>query len=79
MPTFYEACLRHAKYYERVLDKTNTLYKKGGGNFNRALRQFSVEWTNIEAGQSWAEAESEKSEAAAHLCNAYPAIGNLLD
>src|SRR5205085_161184 len=46
--------VRHAAHYCDVLRKTVTLYLKGGEALMRGLALFDVEWTNIQAGQSWA-------------------------
>jgi tetratricopeptide (TPR) repeat protein len=66
---------RHAKHYFAVLEKANDLYLEGGEAFMRGLALFDSEWTNIQAGQSWAAAHADDNNAAAWLCAHYPYAG----
>src|SRR5205085_4294162 len=45
----------HAAHYYDLLEKADDLYKEGNEALMRGLVLFDAEWTNIQAGQSWAE------------------------
>ncbi|MDQ3817162.1 MAG: tetratricopeptide repeat protein, partial [Acidobacteriota bacterium] len=66
---------RYSSYYEAVLREANLLYMEGGRGIKKGLSIFDAEWTNISAGQSWAEQQAERDETAAELCNTYPTAG----
>ncbi|MGH7456127.1 MAG: NB-ARC domain-containing protein, partial [bacterium] len=66
---------RHAEHYATVLRSADELYLKGGDAIQRGLALFDLEWENIQAGQAWAQVNTEKNKAAAQLCSDYPDIG----
>jgi len=65
----------HAEHYATVLRSADALYLEGGDAIQRGLALFDLEWGNIQAGHSWAQANAEKNKAAAQLCNDYPNAG----
>ena len=67
--------MRHAAHYLTVLGESCDLYLKGGDAFKSGIALFDIERRNIEAGQEWACRHSSGDEAAAWLCNEYPAVG----
>lgn len=76
----YAGQARHAAHYLRLLRKTNELYLQGGEAFMRGLALFDAEWTNIQAGQSWAVLHVGDSETTVRLCSHYPGVGaNVLE
>lgn len=71
---------RHASHYLGISQKAKELYKQGGEALKRGLVLFDLEWSNIQAGQSWAEEHASEDDAAASLCSYYPDAGaHLLD
>jgi tetratricopeptide (TPR) repeat protein len=71
----YAAQRRFALHYQTVIASCNSLYLEGNESMMRGLTLFDQEWNNIQAGQSWAEAELEKDQVAAKLCMDYPNVG----
>jgi tetratricopeptide (TPR) repeat protein len=69
---------RHASHYFAVLREAGALYLEGGEAFMRGLALFDSEWTNIQAGQSWAATHADENNVAARLCSQYPVIGSVL-
>lgn len=69
------AALRHAGYYQTLLDSANSLYEQGGEALMQGLALYDRERANIEAGQAWAAERAEADDEAATLCNAYPGAG----
>jgi tetratricopeptide (TPR) repeat protein len=65
---------RHAEHYLNVLREADDLYLQGGDAIMRGLSLFDADWTNIQAGQSWA-AHHTDDEATARLCYRYPDDG----
>jgi len=65
----------HAEHYKTLLHSANELYLKGGDAIQRGLALFDMEWGNIQAGQLWAQVNTEKNKAAAQLCSDYPNAG----
>lgn len=74
----YAAQARHAGHYLEVLDEAHGLYLQGGEAFMRGLALFDAEWTNIQAGQSWAARHVGDNDKAARLCFSYPGVGAYL-
>jgi tetratricopeptide (TPR) repeat protein len=74
-PTGANAHLSHARYYLRVLGRTNDLYVRGGEFVLAAIALFELEFANIARGQQWASCEADKSPEAAKLCLEYPNAG----
>src|SRR5690349_20766006 len=75
MPTHYQAQLRHADHYERLLSRTNELYTEGGDAMFQALEQFDLEWKNISSAQAWLAASAESDPVLSQLCSSYPDAG----
>ena len=73
--TMVAAQQRHAEHYRNVLSSSDRLYMQGGDGVLAGLKLFDLEWTNIQAGQAWAEKNLEGSSPAAALCSNYPAAG----
>jgi tetratricopeptide (TPR) repeat protein len=65
----------HAACYLGLLWKIDDLYKKGGAALTRALMLFDTEWTNVQAGQSWAASNASDNDTASQLCCNYPKAG----
>jgi tetratricopeptide (TPR) repeat protein len=70
----YAAQKRHAGHYVEVIRAADVLYRNGGKSVTRGLGLFDTEWTNIQAGQSWATEHAEDRDAA-KLCARYPEAG----
>ncbi|MFL6211150.1 MAG: tetratricopeptide repeat protein [Pyrinomonadaceae bacterium] len=66
---------RHAIHYADVLTAANALYMQGGEAIMRGLALFDAEWTNIQAGQSWAARHASDNDTNARLCARYPSVG----
>jgi tetratricopeptide (TPR) repeat protein len=71
----HTAQARHAAHYLSVLRTADNLYKRGGEALMRGLMLFDMEWTNIQAGQSWAVRHADNDKAATSLCARYPDVG----
>ena len=69
------AARKHAVHFLGVLEECDRLYQKGGDGVLGGLRLFDLEWTNIHAGQAFAEARSDNDEEAARVCSGYPDSG----
>ncbi len=68
----------HARHYKDVLAQADALYLKGGESLLLGLALFDLEWTNIQAGQTWAVATMARAPhdpQAAVLCNSFPNAG----
>ena len=70
-----EAEEQHAEHYINMLSSSKELYKQGGENLLAGLALFDREWSNIQAGQSWAERNLQDKTAAVSLCSSYPEAG----
>lgn len=66
---------RHAQHYLAVLSDADRLYLRGGKSLQAGMAIFDIEWKNIQAGQTWAEKNSEGNDRATALCSAYPLEG----
>ena len=66
---------RFAQHYWLALQTCKSLYKEGNESVLRGLALFDWEWSNIQAGQSWAKARIEIDQEAAGLCIEYPNAG----
>lgn len=66
------AALRHALHYLALAGIARTLYEEGGEALERGLALFDQEWSNIRAGQAWAENHAGEDDVAAALCMRYP-------
>lgn len=72
------AYYRHSKYYETVLRRLNSLYKRGGVKASNSLTELKYEWRNIDIGFEWAKRNSGNDNDAALLCSLYPNAGTYL-
>ncbi|MDT7540783.1 MAG: hypothetical protein QOE33_687 [Acidobacteriota bacterium] len=70
---FTQAC--HSAYYFDLLIRVEHLFIKNSEAILQGLMIVDAEWTNIEAGQSWAARHAGDSDAMAHLCSDYPRAG----
>lgn len=77
MTSLREARLRHAKYYEEILQNANELSSQGGEELRQGLRLFDREWENIRAGQAYV-ASQPNDEVSSALLIAYPQVGDYL-
>jgi hypothetical protein len=75
MPKLQQAQLRHASYYLAVLMEIDKNYYTGGETLKLGLDLFDSEWSNIQAGQSYAERYASADDRAAILCSNYPYWG----
>lgn len=70
---------KHAEYYKNILSKVDELYVKDGEDTAIGRDLFDHEWTNIRAGQKWAEdmmdPKSGIRDSALQLACDYPAVG----
>jgi hypothetical protein len=66
---------RFALHCQSVLKTCESLYLEGHESVLRGLAIFDQEWSNIQAGQAWAEARIEKDQDAAQLCIDYSNAG----
>jgi tetratricopeptide (TPR) repeat protein len=73
-----EAEQRHAAYYQSVLWRVE-LFLQGGKSLRMGLDLFDSEWMNIQAGQSWAEANSAISSEIAEICSNFAWSWNILN
>ncbi len=69
---------RHAEHYLKLLGAAEELYEQGGESIGRALWLFDSEWSNIQAGFTWASGHFLGAKAAVEICNTYPRAGTLL-
>lgn len=69
------AALRHAKYYESILQDADELFTRGGENIKRALEAFDTNRENIVAAQAWSEKYASDDEFAARVCHAFGTDG----
>lgn len=69
---------RHARHYLRVLRDADDFYLKGGEAVLLALRLFDTEWSNIQAGFTWAASRVREDDEAAKVCGDYPDAGTHL-
>lgn len=65
----------HSSHYLSLLSSAHDLYLQGGDALKRGLVLFDLEWTNIQAGQAWAEKHAGENDVAASLCSGYPSKG----
>jgi tetratricopeptide (TPR) repeat protein len=65
----------HSAHYQSVLHEADALYEQGGQALQQGLMLLDLEWHNIQAGQSWTVANSDKNRAACELCATYPVAG----
>ncbi len=75
---FFQAYLRHAKHFGKVLQNAEELYVQGGEILAEALRLFDVAWENINFAQSWLAASMDEDEGVALLCTTFPDNGAFL-
>ena len=75
MPTHYQAQLRHARHYERLLTRANDLYTEGGDAMLLALKEFDLAWRNISLAHEWLTATAQSDPVLARLCSSYPNAG----
>ena len=71
----YEASLRHAQHYLKVLGNADGLYLKGGDSLMAGLALFDLERGNVEAGQAWVKENAAHDNAATGMCSDYPLAG----
>ncbi|NUO79192.1 hypothetical protein HUU05_03875 [candidate division KSB1 bacterium] len=67
MPSILEAQIRHARYYQDVLEQANAYYLRGKEDSRRSLEMFHAEWMNIHAAQLWCEKNSSRNEVFVQL------------
>jgi Tfp pilus assembly protein PilF/DNA polymerase III delta prime subunit len=72
------AQLLHATHYLSVMRTSDNLFINGGEGLKRGIVLFELEWHNIQAGQSWAQANSADNNRAASLASEYPIAGTYL-
>jgi tetratricopeptide (TPR) repeat protein len=72
MFTLYETQLRHAFYYQKLLESVAESYLESRAAAKGALEMLELEWANIEAGHRWAS-EKSTGETGAALRAAYAA------
>ncbi|MBP7069881.1 MAG: tetratricopeptide repeat protein [Methanothrix sp.] len=57
---------RHARYYQEMLWKADNLFLQGDAS--SSLKQVTIDWKNIEAGQKWASKNKFKNNNIAAIC-----------
>src|ERR1044072_1535052 len=72
MRKVYDIQLRHAFYYQQLLERVAKSYLKSGPAAERAIETLELERANIDAGQRWAS-EKGTGEIGAALREAYAA------
>src|SRR5260370_16212517 len=77
MLTLYQTQLRHAFYYQQMLERVAESYLESGPAAEEALKVLEVERPNIEAGRRWAS-ESSDGEVGAVLRHGYAASAALV-
>src|SRR6266850_6416989 len=77
MLTLYQTQLRHAFYYQQILDRLAEWYLESGSAAEEALKVLEAERPNIEAGRRWAS-KSADGEAGALLRDGYAASAALI-
>jgi tetratricopeptide (TPR) repeat protein len=65
----------HAEHFVSVAALASQLFLRGGEGILRGLGLIDREWSNIQAGQSWAAARAAEDDGAARLTNMYPNAG----
>ena len=68
----FDAHYHHAKYYIKVAETSDELYKQGGKNMMQGLTLFDSEWVQVQAGQKWAVAKINVGKEIAELVMLYP-------
>lgn len=71
----FRTSIRHARYYEEVLQRCKRLFLRGSAKALRGLSLFDLEWPNISAAQAWSEKHMNVSQEAARLTSAIPLAG----
>src|SRR5689334_3514417 len=69
------AQLRHAEYYESILQEADELFTRGGNDSERGLELFDLNRANIVAAQAWSEKYARDDEAVARVCNDFGTDG----
>ncbi|MGA3323466.1 MAG: tetratricopeptide repeat protein [Terriglobia bacterium] len=62
---------RHANHYVKVAATGSRLYVQGGEGVLGGLGLFDREWSNIQAGQTWAAERAPNDDSAARLTSDY--------
>jgi len=62
MPDLYEAEMRHARHYLKVLSRADDLYQQGGDSARGGLDLFERELENIRIGQAKAAHYAQADE-----------------
>lgn len=75
MPSRRQVQLRYAEYYEKVLREAEHNYNKGGDNLTQAITLLEMDWSNIQAAQSWVETHAQEDATAKKLLLAYASDG----
>jgi tetratricopeptide (TPR) repeat protein len=71
--------LRHATYYQELLQKANHLLLQGGDSTHKGLQLFDLEWTNIQNGQNWTATNADQDIEAARICSDFAWAGSILN
>jgi tetratricopeptide (TPR) repeat protein len=69
---------RHAAHYLNVLDAADNLYLQGGDKIINGLKWYDLEVKNIQAGQTWAAAQTDEFRPAQQLVMQFPDAGTLI-
>ena len=73
-----DAALRHAAYYQEILERLDQLLERGGNSSSVAVNRFFEEWPNIAVAQRWAAQHASENPHAARLCAVFPIAGKYL-
>ncbi|TVM03111.1 MAG: hypothetical protein CV087_06800 [Candidatus Brocadia sp. WS118] len=71
MPSFYEAQIRHAQYYQNILHQSEEHYYRNGKYYQEGLDLFDREKDNIKFAQAWTASQVEFRNDAAELCSKF--------
>lgn len=75
MPSTSEACLLHAMWYLKSLERANELFRTGGEAGTRGLNQFELDRAQIENGYEWSTQNSKNKRHIKVLCYQFPLVG----
>ena len=68
----FQTELRYAVHYWNVAEAASKLFNAGGGELQKGLHIFELEWDNIESAHRWASDNAEQHFYAAEMMHFTP-------